>query len=42
MTGDDDRLLDLLAQWEERRQQGAAPDAAELCPDDPGLQAALR
>ena len=42
MTGDDDLLLELVAQWEERRQHGPAPDVAELCPGNPALQEALR
>jgi serine/threonine-protein kinase len=37
-----ERLLELLAQWEELRQQGKLLMAEELCPDDPGLQAVLR
>src|SRR5262249_44114558 len=42
MTGDDDLLLELVAQWEERRQHGPAPDVAELCPGNPALQEGLR
>jgi hypothetical protein len=37
-----DRLLDLLVEWEDRRRQGQAVAAEELCPDDPVLRAALR
>jgi serine/threonine protein kinase len=35
-------LLDLLARWEEMRQQGKTATAEELCPDDARLQALLR
>jgi hypothetical protein len=35
-------LLDLLVEWETRREQGENPSAADLCPDDAALQAALR
>jgi hypothetical protein len=35
-------LLDLLAQWEELRQQGRTATPEELCPDDAALQALLR
>src|SRR5262245_51029041 len=38
----DDRLLDLLVAYDERRQQGGAPTPEELCPDDPALREALR
>jgi predicted Ser/Thr protein kinase len=38
---DRERMLDLLAEWEELRQQGKAPDPAQLCPDDPTMQVAL-
>jgi hypothetical protein len=38
---DRERLLDLLAEWEEQRQHGHAPDPTRLCPDDPTLQAEL-
>lgn len=37
-----DKLLDLLAHWEELRQSGRPPSAEELCPEDPELQHALR
>ena len=36
------KLLDLLVQWEEQRQDGHAPTAEDLCPDDVRLQDALR
>jgi serine/threonine protein kinase len=36
-----DRLLDLLVEWDARRQAGRDVPAAELCPDDPELQQAL-
>jgi hypothetical protein len=36
-----DPLLELLAEWEERRQQGSAPTPEDLCPSDPQLRAAL-
>ena len=39
---DDDRLLDLLAEWEECRQQGRIVTAEALCPDDAVLLQALR
>jgi serine/threonine-protein kinase len=39
---DDDRLMDLLVQWEEMRRQGATPTPEQLCPGDPGLREALR
>ena len=39
---DNDPILDLLAQWEELRDQGLAPSVEELCPGDPALQEALR
>jgi hypothetical protein len=34
--------VDLLQQWEEQRQQRCQITVAELCPDDPALQEALR
>jgi hypothetical protein len=37
-----EKLLDLLVQWEELRQQGKTPTPEELCPDDVQLQALLR
>ena len=39
---DDERVLDLLVEWEEARQQGAPRSVEELCPHDPKLQQALR
>jgi serine/threonine protein kinase len=39
---DDDRILDLLARWEELRSQGKLLTAEELCPDEPALWEALR
>jgi hypothetical protein len=36
-----ERLLDLLVQWEELRQQGKALTPEELCPDDTRLRALL-
>src|SRR5436309_773096 len=39
---DQERLLDLLVEWEERRQRGEAVSAEQLCPDDDALQAELR
>ncbi|MEO2087915.1 MAG: serine/threonine-protein kinase, partial [Gemmataceae bacterium] len=39
---DTTRLYDLLAEWEERRQQGATVTAEQLCPDDPAMQDELR
>ena len=38
----DSRVFDLLAEWEEQRQQGKTLSAEELCPDDPALQDELR
>jgi hypothetical protein len=35
-------VIDLLVEWEEQRQAGRIASAAELCPDDPSLQAELR
>jgi eukaryotic-like serine/threonine-protein kinase len=37
-----ERLIDLLVQWEELRQQGKTLTPEELCPDDARLQEALR
>jgi serine/threonine protein kinase len=42
MTEPQDRMMELLAVWEEKRQQGATPTPEELCPDDPDLQHRLR
>jgi serine/threonine-protein kinase len=42
MPATDDRLTDLLLQWDELRQQGRPPTADELCPDDPALREQLR
>jgi formylglycine-generating enzyme required for sulfatase activity len=39
---EDDPLLDLLAKWEELREQGRAPAVEELCPGDPAVQDVLR
>ena len=39
---DDDRLLDLVVAWEERRDAGQSVDLAELCRDCPELVPALR
>jgi Protein kinase domain/Cache domain len=39
---DDDRLLDLVVAWEERRDAGQSIDLAELCRDCPELVPALR
>jgi len=38
----DDRLMDLLLQWDEGWRRGCPPSAEELCPDDPELRAKLR
>ena len=38
----DDRMLGLLAEWEEQRQQGRDLTPEQLCPDDPDLREALR
>ena len=35
------RLLDLVVEWETRRQRGEAVSAEQLCPDDPALQPLL-
>ena len=37
----EDRVLELLALWEERRLEGHAPSPQELCPNEPELQAEL-
>ena len=37
----DDRLIDLLEQWEEGRRQGREPTPEELCPDDDHLRQEL-
>ncbi len=37
----DSRLLELLCQWEDAREQGRNVTAQELCPDDPELAAHL-
>jgi serine/threonine protein kinase len=42
MLDQTDRVLELLVEWDEQRQAGRALSAAELCPDDPALQAELR
>jgi serine/threonine-protein kinase len=39
---DDPRILELLAEWEEQRQQGRSLSAEQLCPDDAALQKVLR
>jgi serine/threonine protein kinase len=36
-----ERLIELLAAWEEQRQAGKTPTAQELCPDDTALQLRL-
>ncbi len=38
----DDRILDLLVEWDEQRRGGRAPTPEELCPDDPALREVLR
>jgi serine/threonine protein kinase len=38
----DDRVLEMLVEWEERRRQGQPATAEQLCPDDAELQEALR
>lgn len=37
-----EQLLDLVARWEEGREQGRPPTPEELCPDDDSLREALR
>ncbi len=39
---DDDRVLDLLVEWDEARQRGETREAEDLCPDDLAMQQALR
>jgi serine/threonine-protein kinase len=39
---DDPRILELLAEWEEKRQQGRSLSAEQLCPNDAALQEVLR
>ncbi|QEL19610.1 serine/threonine-protein kinase [Limnoglobus roseus] len=39
---DTTRVYDLLADWDELRQQGKTATAEQLCPDDPVLQDELR
>jgi hypothetical protein len=39
---EDERILALLFEWEERRQQGWPCTAEELCPSDPALREKLR
>src|SRR5262245_31257419 len=39
---DGERLLDLLADWEQHRQEGKTLSPEELCPDDPTLRQELR
>lgn len=39
---DTEQVLDLLAEWEEQRQQGKLLTPEELCPDDETLREALR
>ena len=36
-----ERLIDLLAEWEEQRRHGRVLTATELCPDDESLRAVL-
>ena len=38
---DQDRLLDLIAEWDELRGEGKAVGPEGLCPDDPAMQSAL-
>ena len=38
----DERLLDLIVEWDEARRRGENHSPEELCPDDPSLQQALR
>ncbi len=38
---DRDRLLDLLAEWDDLRKQVRTVGSAELCPDDPAMRSAL-
>ncbi len=38
----DDRVMDLLVEWEERRRVGQPATADELCPDDSWLREELR
>src|SRR5262245_12177592 len=38
----DDRLYDLLAEWDQRRPVGPEPSPEELCPADPVLRERLR
>jgi hypothetical protein len=40
--GDNERILELLVEWEERRRRGEDVTPEQLCPDDPALQAELR
>jgi serine/threonine protein kinase len=37
VMSDSERLFDLLAEWEEQRQQGRMLDGEQLSPDDPAL-----
>jgi serine/threonine protein kinase len=39
---EDERLYDLLAEWDEKRSLGHEPTPEELCPDDPVLRERLR
>ena len=39
---DEERVLDLLVEWEAARQDGEIRSAEQMCPDDPALQQALR
>lgn len=39
---DEERVLDLLVEWEEARRCGETRSPEELCPGDPALQQALR
>ncbi len=42
VAGQSERLIDLLAEWEEQRRLGRILTAEELCPDDAALCAELR
>ena len=42
VAGPSERLIDLLAEWEEQRLHGRILTAEELCPDDAELCAELR
>jgi serine/threonine protein kinase len=42
MAPTDDRLMDLLLQWDELRRAGQPPAPEDLCPDDTAMQLRLR